>query len=58
MEIVNKKEIIDLIIQITEQNNKKYKSMSKLKTSKCIINEALTDCIIMQKYLNKTKKGL
>tara|TARA_Y100000004_G_scaffold160666_1_gene188239 strand:- start:806 stop:964 length:159 start_codon:yes stop_codon:yes gene_type:complete len=51
-----KKEIIDLIIQKSEDNLKKYKAMSKLKTSKCIITEALADSISMSMYLEGGSK--
>ena len=54
-----KKEIIDLIIQKSEDNAKKYKAMSKLKTSRCIKTEALKDALSMVMYLEQeNKKGM
>ena len=39
------REAINLIIQITEDNKRKYEAMSKLKSSNCILREALKDKI-------------
>ena len=50
------KEAINFIIQKAEDNKRKYKAMSKLKTSKCILSEALKDNLIMNMYLNETIK--
>ena len=49
-------EKINLLIQITKDNLKKYEAMSKLKTSKCIINEALKDSVALSMYLNQSKE--
>ena len=48
------KEAINLIIKIAEKNIEKYKAMSKLKTSKCILSEALKDTLSMNVYLDQT----
>ena len=50
------KSAINFIIQKTEDNRKKYKAMSKLKTSKCILSEALKDTLVMNMYLDETIK--
>ena len=50
------KPAINFIIQKTEDNRKKYKAMSKLKTSKCILSEALKDTLAMNMYLDETIK--
>ena len=52
------REAIDLIIQITEDNKRKYEAMSKLKSSNCILREALKDNLVMNMYINETiQKG-
>ena len=53
------KEAIELIIQKSKDNTKKYKIMSNLKTSKCILTEALKDTLSMAFYLEDSlnKKG-
>tara|TARA_R100000742_G_C4182784_1_gene17350 strand:- start:111 stop:317 length:207 start_codon:yes stop_codon:yes gene_type:complete len=44
------KEAINLIIEITKQNLKKYETMKNLKNSKCIISEALQDNLSLSLY--------
>jgi hypothetical protein len=48
------REAINLIIQKTEDNKRKYEAMSKLKSSKCILREALKDNLVMNMYINET----
>ena len=50
------KSAINIIIQKTEDNMKKYKAMSRLKTSNCILSEALKDTLVMNMYLDETIK--
>ena len=55
----NSKEAISNLIDRTEDKLKKYKTMSNLKTSKCILTEALKDTLSMAFYLEDSlnKKG-
>ena len=55
----NNKEAISNLIDRTEDKLKKYKTMSNLKTSKCILTEALKDTLTMAIYLEDylDKKG-
>ena len=50
------KSAINFIIQKTEDNRKKYKAMSRLKTSKCILREAFEDTLAMNMYLDEAMK--
>jgi|TARA_A100001391_G_C4904958_1_gene234752 hypothetical protein len=50
------KSAINFIIQKTEDNIKKYKAMLRLKTSNCILSEALKDTLVMNMYLDETIK--
>ena len=55
----NRKEEISHLTEMTESKLRKYKGMSKLKTSKCILTEALKDTLTMAIYLEDylDKKG-
>jgi hypothetical protein len=55
----NSKEAISNLIDRTEDKLKKYKTMSNLKTSKCILTEALQDTLSMALLLENCldKKG-
>lgn len=55
----NNKEAISNLIDRTEDRLKKYKIMSNLKTSKCILTEALKDNLCMALLLEDclNKKG-
>ena len=55
----NNKEAISNLIDRTEDKLKKYKTMSNLKTSKCILTEALQDSLSMALWLEDSldKKG-
>ena len=50
------KSAINFIIQKTEDNMKKYIAMSRLKTSNCILSEALKDTLVTNMYLDETIK--
>jgi len=52
------REAINLVIQKTEDNKRKYEAMSKLKSSNCILREALKDNLVMNMYIKETiQKG-
>mgnify|MGYP003140817647 CR=1 FL=1 len=55
----NRKEEISHLTEMTESKLRKYKGMSKLKTSKCILTEALQDSLSMALWLEDSlnKKG-
>ena len=55
----NNKKVISNLIDRTENKLKKYKTMSNLKTAKCILTEALQDTLTMAISLEDSldKKG-